>query len=385
MTGQSGIMSLNSITVTFLALVLWASGTSAKLTSVGPPIDLQIRDLGLLGQLHIQWKAPLNLAGQSLCVIRYMLSYGNSDSTNCKNVITNRMEYTDGFNLNKEINVKIRTLVKGQCTNGTELQSNWTELVYRAYMEGHSDSKIKDLHCIVYNEEYMDCVWEMQSSAPHDVGYTLFYWHQELEQAEQCKNYIENQESKIGCHFYSDDLIQFNDFNICVNGSSENKPVSPAYFTFQLQDLVKPAVPDKINLTLPKTDEIYLEWEPPSGKIPPHCFEYQLDFRQRDFEWKSELIIEETTFILSDVNPQIEYCFRLRATVNMFCADRGFWSEWSPVQCSGAKPVGESTPIALLLLMALIPVTLVLCILALYFWIKQQRFTAKKLQWIDGL
>ncbi|XP_067852741.1 interleukin-13 receptor subunit alpha-2-like [Heptranchias perlo] len=377
-------MDLNAIGVFFIAIILWPSVTSEMLTSVDPPTNLQVTDPGHLGQLHIRWKAPLSLTNKKLCVVRYMLRYCNVDSTNCKRVITRQLKYTDGFNLNKGINVKIQTLVKEQCINGTELHSNWIETIYWPSMEGHADSKGRDLQCIVYNLEYMDCIWQKGTSAPHDVNYALYYWHKELEYAVECNSYIKNQGSSVGCHFQGGDFIEFSDFNICINGSSEMGPVRPAYYTLQLQDLVKAAAPDKINMTLSRTDTIYLQWDPPTGKIKPHCLEYEVQFRGKDSHWESKIIPEGATSTFLNVTAKPMYCVRLRATVNIFCADDSFWSDWSSVQClAGHSEGGEDVIIKinflaeLVVLIALASITLVLCMSALY-WIRWKRLIAKK-------
>ncbi|XP_067903831.1 interleukin-13 receptor subunit alpha-2-like [Heterodontus francisci] len=377
-------MDLNSIAA-FLAIILWPTATSGMLTSVDPPTNLQVTDPGHLGPLHIRWKAPLSLISKELCVVRYMLNYCNVDSTNCKRVITRQLEYTDGFNLNKGISVKIQTLVKEQCINGTELHSNWVETVYWPPMQGHAGSKIVDLQCIVYNLEYMDCIWQNGMSAPHDINYTLYYWHENLEQTMECNNYIKNQGSVVGCHFHSDDLIEFSDFNICINGTSEMGLVRAVYYTLQLQDLVKAAAPDQVNLTLSRTDTIYIQWKPPAGKIKPHCLEYEVQFRGKYSDWESRVITEEATSIFLNVTAKSLYCVRLRAAVNIFCADDSFWSDWSSVQCLAEHPDGGDDVIIklnvlaeLIVLIVLASITLALCLSTLYCWVRWKSSIAKK-------
>uniref|UniRef100_UPI00398E94F6 interleukin-13 receptor subunit alpha-2-like n=1 Tax=Pristiophorus japonicus TaxID=55135 RepID=UPI00398E94F6 len=378
-------MDLNSVAVFLLAIFLWPSVISEMLTSVDPPTELQVTDPGHLGPLHIRWKAPLSLTSKNVCVVRYMLYYCNVDSTNCKRVITKQLEYTDGFNLNKGIKVTIQTWVKEQCMNGTELHSNEVEIVYWPPMEGHADSKIRDLQCIVYNLEYMDCIWQNGTNVPRDINYALYYWHEELEQAVECNNYIKNQGHSIGCHFQSDEIIEFTDFNICINGSSEMGQVRPAYYTLQLQDLVEAAAPDKVNLTFTRTDTIYVQWEPPAGKMKPHCLEYEVQIRGKVSDWESKIIPKGATSTFLNVTAKSMYCVRVRATVNMFCADDSFWSDWSSVQCLPGQSEGGKDVIIklnflteLIVLIALASVALVLCMSTVYCWIRWKRSIAKK-------
>ncbi|XP_043560403.1 interleukin-13 receptor subunit alpha-2-like [Chiloscyllium plagiosum] len=375
-------MDLKSITV-FFALMLWQSADSEMLTSVDPPTNLQVIDPGYLGPLRMCWQAPTSLANKKLCV-RYMLSYCNINSTNCKRVITKQLEYTDGFNFNEEIIVKVRTLVKDQCKSAMELQSDWVEIIYRPPLEGHADSKVKDLQCIVYNFEYMECLWKDGMAVPQTINYTLYYWHEDLEQTMQCNNYIKHQGRTVGCHFQSDDLIEFTDFNICINGSLEMEPVRPAYFTLQLQDLVKAAAPAEVKLTLSSADTISIQWEPPAGKIKPHCLKYELQFRGKSSDWEAKVISEGVTSTTLNVTTNTIYCVHVRAAVNMFCADGSFWSDWSSVHCLTVRSEGgdnvtiQLNVAKLVALITLMSITLILTLSTIYCWIRWKRLIAKK-------
>ncbi|XP_078067829.1 interleukin-13 receptor subunit alpha-2-like [Mustelus asterias] len=371
-------MDRNNIAA-FFAVILWPSAASEMLTSVDPPTDLQVTDLGHLGPLHIRWKAPRSLTSKRLCAARYMLSYCNVDSTNCKRVITKQLEYTDGFNLNKGIQVKLQTLVKEQCTNGTERHSDWVETVYWPPMDGHADSKVRDLQCVVYNLEYMDCVWQNGMSAPYDIKYRLYYWHEDLQHTKECDNYIENRGNIVGCHFHSDDLIEFSDFNICINGSSAMRPVRPAYYTLQLQDLVKVAAPDLINLTSPGTETIYIQWEPPVSKIKAHCLKYEVQFHGKSSNWQSKIIPDPVTSTTLNMTANAVNCVRVRATVNMFCADESIWSDWSSIRCLRERSEdGDNIFAELIVLTALVLFVLMVCFSTLYSWIRWKRLIAKK-------
>ncbi|XP_078268387.1 interleukin-13 receptor subunit alpha-2-like isoform X2 [Rhinoraja longicauda] len=374
-------MGLNIVAIFLPALILWPSGTPATIT-VDPPTDLQIIDPGHLGPLHIHWKAPLNLTSENICMVRYMLTYCNVDSTNCKRIITRQLKHTDGFNLNKGVIVKVRTLVKEHCENESDLHSEWMEMTYLPLME---DSKIKNLQCIVYNLEYMDCLWENGASSPNDIDYRLYYWHEELEQVMKCNNYIKNQGHTVGCHFYNDSLIEFSDFNICINGTSRLGPVMPAYYMFQLQDLIKPAAPYEINMTASKNG-IYLEWKPPAGNIKTHCLEYEVNFSEENADWKSKVLPDETTSTFLNITAKPKFCVRLRAAVNMFCADDSFWSEWSSTLCLKDYPAEEEHTIIklnlfreLILLTTLVSISLVLLVGVLVYWVRWKRsFSNKK-------
>ncbi|MGH0187268.1 UNVERIFIED_CONTAM: hypothetical protein FKN15_024285 [Acipenser sinensis] len=101
----------------------------------------------------------------------------------------------------------------------------------------------------------------------------------------ECSDYIQSNGVNIGCNFSSADLEDYTDFNICVNGSSAAGPLIPVYFRFELQNLVKPAVINEINVTKVGNERLHLEWKPPVGKIKSHCLEYEVQCREDESEW----------------------------------------------------------------------------------------------------
>lgn len=51
-------------------------------------------------------------------------------------IITKNLHYKDGFDLNKGVEAKIHTLLRGQCTNESEVQSSWSEATYWTSPQG---------------------------------------------------------------------------------------------------------------------------------------------------------------------------------------------------------------------------------------------------------
>lgn len=51
-------------------------------------------------------------------------------------IVTKNLHYKDGFDLNKGVEAKIHTLLQGQCTNGSAVQSSWSEATYSTSPQG---------------------------------------------------------------------------------------------------------------------------------------------------------------------------------------------------------------------------------------------------------
>uniref|UniRef100_A0A8C5XIZ7 Interleukin-13 receptor subunit alpha-2 n=1 Tax=Microcebus murinus TaxID=30608 RepID=A0A8C5XIZ7_MICMU len=299
---------------------------------VNPPQDFQIVDPGYLGYLYLQWLPPLSLDDFKECTIEYELKYRNIDSERWKTIITKNLHYKDGFDLNKGIEAKIHAVLPGQCANGSEVQSSWSEATYWISPQGNLETKIQDMDCIYYNWQYLLCSWKPGMGVHLDANYNLFYWYEGLDHALQCEDYIQANGKNVGCRFPYLESSDYTDFYICVNGSSESKPIRASYFIFQLQNIVKPLPPDYLSLTMTNSYEINLKWSLPRGPIPAKCFIYEIEFTEDDTTWVTTTV-ENEVYITRTRNESQQLCFIARSKLNIYCADDGIWSEWSDEYC----------------------------------------------------
>ncbi|XP_053436421.1 interleukin-13 receptor subunit alpha-2 [Nycticebus coucang] len=330
-------MTLFCLDIRCLCIILTCTEFGYTLSSeleikVHPPQDFQIVDPGYLGYLYLQWQPPLSTNDFEECTIEYELKYRNVDSKMWKTIITKNLFFKDGFDLNKGIEAKIHTLLPGQCANGSEVQSSWSEATYWISPQGNLETKIQDMDCVYYNWQYLFCSWKPGMGIHFDANYNLFYWYEGLDHALQCADYIKKDGKNIGCRFPNLESSDYTDFYICVNGSSESKPIRSSYFIIQLQNIVKPLPPDCLSLTMQNSYEIILKWSLPSGPIPENCFIYEIAFSEDDIAWVSTTV-ENEMYVMKTTNGSKQLCFLVRSKVNMYCSDDGIWSEWSDEYC----------------------------------------------------
>ncbi|KAM6151581.1 interleukin-13 receptor subunit alpha-2 [Rhynchocyon petersi] len=330
-------MAFNHLDVRCLFTILICTSFSCISSSdvemtVNPPQDFEIVDPGYLGYLHLQWKPPLFLDNFKDCIVEYELKYRNLGSKNWKTIITMKLYYKTGFDLNKGAEAKTRTLLSQQCTNGSEVQSSWSEATYRTLSQGNVETKIQDMTCIYYNWQYLFCSWERGTHVPLDTSYNLFYWYEGLDRAAQCPEYTKVNGKNNGCKFPYMNSSDYKDFYICVNGSSQNMLIRSSYFVFQLQNIVKPLPPDYLSITIKDSSEINLKWNLPRGPIPSRCFIYEILLTEDDASWVSTTV-ENEMYTVKTSNKSQRICFIVRSKVNIYCSDDGLWSEWSDEQC----------------------------------------------------
>ncbi|KAG8510688.1 Interleukin-13 receptor subunit alpha-2, partial [Galemys pyrenaicus] len=237
-----------------------------------PPQDFEIVDPGYLGYLYLQWQPPLSLDDFDECVVEYELKYRNIDS------------------------------------------ESWTAL------------KRRFTHFCQGNAQ-MDQKFKVRGQKLH-IG----HHYKGLDHALECSDYTKNNEKNIGCRFPYLESADYKDFYICVNGSSESKPIRSSYFVFQLQNIVKPLPPDYLSLTVKNSEEIILRWDLPRGPIPARCFIYEIELTEDDTTWVTTTVANEM-YITKTSKESQQFCFLVRSKVNMYCSDDGIWSEWSKEQC----------------------------------------------------
>ncbi|XP_067296226.1 interleukin-13 receptor subunit alpha-2 [Pseudorasbora parva] len=342
--------------------------------SVDPPANIEITDPGFLGYLSIHWTQPASLQNLTGCTVRYQLRYYDTYEERWRSVRTVKLAYAAQFDLEKPVMVKMLTMLNCACTNGTEVQGEETEMVYTSEPTGMAGSRIRDFRCVYYGKEYMECTWESGPVPPPDSHNYLYYWHREMEETKECPEYITVSEVRRGCRIPRESLLEFSKFNMCVNGSSPAGSLRTAYFSIEVQNHVKPAVVSSVHIS--ETDGLLkLDWSPPSGLVPEQCLEYEIESstlmangkeqKQRTVLMNSVL---DTSYDLRREAESKKTCFQIRSKVNMYCADAGFWSDWSQKKCTEENEIRYATKYLILMGMVVIGIAGVI-ILCLSLWI----------------
>uniref|UniRef100_A0A667X528 Interleukin 13 receptor, alpha 2 n=1 Tax=Myripristis murdjan TaxID=586833 RepID=A0A667X528_9TELE len=339
MTGNVWL-SIRATLMLFL-LFVWLSHFIQCFLSlaVDPPENLTILDPGHLGSLQIHWSPPASLLNMKDCHKRFQLEYFNTYEDQWTIIRTSKRTYSAQFDLGKQVQVRVYTLLKGSCTNGSEVKSaRYTELIKEPTSTGESSNLIQDFVCVFHRMEYVECKWERDPKQPANSLPTLYFWHNELEQTEECPKYIISNGIRSGCTFTGKSLPDFTDINFCVNGSSPEGPMKPSFITLQIQNHVKPAATQILQLQARPDTQLELSWESPAGKVPKNCLEWEVEHSEEGPDGNhlsvrlQESAVLNTCFYLRKlINSRI--CVRVRSKMHKYCANEGFWSDWSVWTC----------------------------------------------------
>ncbi|XP_067853309.1 cytokine receptor common subunit gamma-like isoform X2 [Heptranchias perlo] len=180
-----------------------------------------------------------------------------------------------------------------------------------------------DVNCIVYNEEFMECTWSHSEGKPN---YTLYHWYYS-KPGKECGNYIQQDGYNVGCNFSYNEVSQFQDFHVYINGSTESGNLTSHVQTFQLQNQVKPNPPGNLAVNVTTKNELFLSWDAPM-KLS-RCLMYGVRYRSnKDTEWQ-KATVNVQMFNLASVDPEKLYTFQVQSKINDYCGTTNLWSEWS--------------------------------------------------------
>ncbi|XP_054497488.2 interleukin-13 receptor subunit alpha-2 isoform X2 [Agelaius phoeniceus] len=312
--------------------LLWGwllASSSSSPSTVAPPQDLRITDPGLLGSLDVEWKPPPHAQTFQECTVKYKLEYHSTGDRDWKVIFTRKLKLRVGFDLSRTAEVRLQTLLRGRCTGDVEVQSDWIYATFQIPPQGKLESEVQNFKCIYHDWEYLKCTWQPGLLTPHGVHYGLYYWYEGLEQAVQCAQYIQEQGLNLGCVLHNLSQAEYRDLHICVNGSAAGAQLRPLYSTLRLHNLAQPSAPEQLQLSVSAAQELRAAWSPPGGRVPPHCLEYEVQVAEDAAAWAFVSTQMETAVTISRANQSHVSCVRVRGRTNIFCADQGFWSEWT--------------------------------------------------------
>ncbi|KAK5858455.1 hypothetical protein PBY51_002592 [Eleginops maclovinus] len=308
--------------------------------TVDPPVDVVISDVGQLGRLQISWSPPASQVNVTECSQLYQLEYFDTYIDSWSAIRTAKMNYTAQFDLMKDVRVRVYTLLRGPCTNGILIKSSsYTELVQNPPSTGVG-TPVQDFVCVYHNMKYVECNWGRSPKLSANSQQHLYFWHRELDQTEECPKYLKASGTRFGCNFTENSLPEFTDINFCVNGSSPEGPLKPAFISLQIQNQVKPGTTEKLHLRKVPEAQLELRWDNPAGKVPAHCLEWEVEHNQEGPDGKialQQILTDQKSLTLPSIHDTQINCFRVRSKLSKYCANKGFWSGWSPATCQPEK------------------------------------------------
>uniref|UniRef100_A0A8C0BRD6 Type I cytokine receptor cytokine-binding domain-containing protein n=1 Tax=Buteo japonicus TaxID=224669 RepID=A0A8C0BRD6_9AVES len=138
------------------------------------------------------------------------------------------------------------------------LQNQWTWDILPVFA-GMNGTAIENFVCVIFNVSFMNCTWDVGSTASGDTQYFLYWKNSWKEDFTECQNYIrDNYGRRTGCRFQNV-KIENKVAHFLVNASSNGQNI-------QLhEDFIKKLTPP-LNVTVNCTEASHhceIRWQPP--------------------------------------------------------------------------------------------------------------------------
>ncbi|XP_023191948.1 interleukin-5 receptor subunit alpha-like [Xiphophorus maculatus] len=209
--------------------------------------------------------------------------------------------------------------------------------------------------CTVSRANKLNCSWSLralETGAQLSVSVRLF----ENERLVDSRN----QSSANGVGFISwtidggQEKSVVVDFDVILRGA---RTCYTAVFDEDILNILNP--PANLNASI-QDGNLHVNWDVPTSKIFPHCFDYQLDIGDQE---KPRIFSAKLQYVVPNAAAPA-YRVRMRAKVSPTCYGCPHWSEWSPT-VTMERPTYRLDPLVIALISLGIPMILLAVLLIL--------------------
>ncbi|XP_023656812.1 granulocyte-macrophage colony-stimulating factor receptor subunit alpha-like [Paramormyrops kingsleyae] len=195
---------------------------------------------------------------------------------------------------------------------------NFTKSNYLESMEG---LPLKNLSCIVYNHQHLQCSWATLK-LPSDAQSSLTV-KQPGHNTTNGNCSTSTNGDVVACQAIINYESLFMNLQINVSLPDVWYLHSQGY---NIKSIEKLNPPQNISMS-GVSKNIVIRWDPPSS-IPDHCFNYQLKINNN-----SEVIniITQRDYTIPGADPTRRYTVQMRVTKTHTCVVNHIWSDWSDV------------------------------------------------------
>ncbi|KAL8180773.1 UNVERIFIED_CONTAM: hypothetical protein K2H54_033524, partial [Gekko kuhli] len=219
---------------------------------------------------------------------------------------------------NVPLGKKIAFGVKTSCQENGEDVSGWNDdETFKVVQNGAAGTGARNVTCIWWNRNYMNCSWQAGENASPDTAYRVSYWHDPMKKAKPCTNVSRNGfDFQCGFSWTTGNVPLI---AISIQGNSGNiQPV--CWLSKKINHLVKYS-PPVLSIDSNNGSKVVLQWSKPGDFHDLH-YEVEVDgVKKHTFKWINHGEIP--------VEPDAQHTFRVRVK-----SATGLWSEWSDMRVS---------------------------------------------------
>ncbi|KAM4020789.1 interleukin-13 receptor subunit alpha-1-like isoform 2-T2 [Anomaloglossus baeobatrachus] len=339
-----------------------------------PPINVTF---GMNGNFCLFWKwTPVNNTAN--CPLRYKAEILTPEDTppGWKN---NNPYYTKFFNNKIDLNGKLTLKISTECDNRTSEVKQFTSPV----APGNPRAMVRNMNCVWYYKEYMNCTWHPGEHNPPNVNYSLHYWlteditcppvgnkqptplHDLLDKGELCQNYTYQRGTPVGCLFRLEKDYKECNYLVAVV-TDRNQDVKPYIYFHDINTIAKLKAPVIHVMKRTPNNSLFVSWT----IFDIDKYEVQLNLSNGD-TYKIETANSKE---IPNALPHVAYTAKVRVRLHPDALslqkptnENFLWSEWSEERTLQEDNDG----VTFIFLLLLVPVVIILITIILLMNIKR--------------
>ncbi|XP_077141477.1 interleukin-13 receptor subunit alpha-1-like [Ranitomeya variabilis] len=334
---------------------------------------------GMNGNFCLFWKwTPINNTAN--CPLRYKAEILIPSYMPLGGIDKNPY-YTKFFNnridLNKNLTLRISTV----CNNGTSEVKRFTSPL----AAGNPRTMVRNMNCVWYYKNYMNCTWQPGEIYPPNVNYSLRYWLADgntcpavgnkqptpfldlLDKGEPCETYTYQSGIPVGCLFRLEKDYKACNYLVAVV-TDRTPDVKPYIYFHDINTIAKLNAPVIHEMKRTPNNSLFVSW----SIFDIDKYEVQLNLSNGD----SYQIDSGNSKEIPNALPDVTYTAKVRVKLHHSAFglqnelqknENFFWSEWSEEK---TLP-GDKGGITFIFLLLLVPVVIILVTVILLMNIKR--------------
>ncbi|XP_051881489.1 interleukin-13 receptor subunit alpha-1-like isoform X2 [Pristis pectinata] len=186
---------------------------------------------------------------------------------------------------------------------------------------GNQSSSIRNVTCLFYNENHVNCTWDIDETASPDTQYCLSYGLNEPKISTPCGKI---EPGKVACFIHNFKEHFYDSIIFCVMDSCQQPktihctPIVPV-------ECYKTSPP--VNVTVSGSEVV---WKPPIGEHHSRIFEYQIQVTDLHTKVAKVEDLDQEKWDIKDLSKS--YAVQVRAKINHFLEVKQedfIWSDWT--------------------------------------------------------
>ncbi|XP_069799330.1 interleukin-13 receptor subunit alpha-1 isoform X2 [Dendropsophus ebraccatus] len=207
---------------------------------------------------------------------------------------------------------------------------------------GNEKTSVRNVSCIWYYPEYMDCTWQPGEETPPNITYNLLYWVNDktmndrrlrfpefsylLDTGNMCQLYYTKYVTTFGCKFSLTKSIS-DMSRLVIVITDKSKTIKPYIFHTDVNNIAKLSRPVIKQMYRTPNQHLHVSWNASVTRNVVYEVLWKMSSSERE---ESIQNIENEYVNIPNIFPDVTYTVKVRVKLSKYKLHDSFlWSEWS--------------------------------------------------------